>query len=84
MATTLTTPADTTTVANDPKRPVKAVVALAIPIALAGLQAALNAYADAAWDLNDTLTVLLALVGAAAVYLAPNPIVKTEERANEL
>jgi len=84
MATTLTTPAAVTTVEADPKKPVKAVVALAIPIALAGLQAALNAYGDATWDLNDTLTVLIALVGAAAVYLAPNPIVKADEKANSV
>ncbi len=84
MATTLPTPEAVTTVEADPKRPVKAAVALAIPIALAGLQAALNAYADAAWDLNDTLAVLIALAGAAGVYFAPNPIVKTEERGNSL
>jgi len=83
MATTLTTPEPVTTVEADPTKPVKAIVALAIPIALAGLQAALNAYGDAAWDLNDTLTVLIAIVGAAAVYLAPNPIVKAE-KANGL
>jgi hypothetical protein len=84
MTNQLTTPAAVTTVEADPKRPWKAAVAIAIPVAIAVAQAIASAYTDEQWDVNDTIVVVLALLGALGVYLVPNPIVKAEERGNSL
>lgn len=84
MATTISTPAEVTTVEADPKRPVKAIVAIAIAVAVAVVQAVAAAYTDEVWNINDTIVVVLAGLGALGVYFAPNPIVKAEGRANGL
>jgi uncharacterized membrane protein len=71
--TELVTPEPTTNVVDDPKRPWKAVVAILIPVAVAVVQAIAAAYTDEQWDVNDTIVVVLALLGALGVYLVPNP-----------
>lgn len=71
--TELLTPEPTTVVVDDPKRPYKAIVAVAIPVAVAAVQAIAAAYTDEQWDFNDTLVVILAVLGALGVYLVPNP-----------
>ena len=62
-----------TAIVDDPKRPWKAVVALAIPVAIAVLQLVQTAVNDGTWTIEDTITVLIGALGAVAVYLVPNP-----------
>ena len=81
MATTLTTPAEVTTVEADPKKPWKAIAAILIPVAITVVQLVQSQIGDGAWTNEDTLNVVLAVLGALAVYLVPNPIVKAD-RAN--
>ena len=80
--TDLITPESTTTVVDDPKRPWKALVAILIPVAITVVQLVQSGLNDGAWTSEDTFVVVLAVLGAAGVYLAPNP--KVVERGNGL
>ena len=82
MSTTLVTPQPTTEVADDPKKPWKAIVALLIPVAITVVQLVQSALNDGAWTSEDTFNVILAVLGAVAVYLVPNP--KVDAKANGL
>ena len=73
MATELVTPNPTTVVADDPSRPWKAVAAAVVAVLLIAIPVVQTALLDGVWDTQDTLTVILAVLGAAAVYLVPNP-----------
>jgi len=68
----------------DPKRPWKAIVAVLIPIAITVVQLVQSSLYDGAWTNEDTFNVVLALLGALAVYFVPNPIVSDDQRANGL
>jgi hypothetical protein len=56
----------------------KAIVAAVAAVIIAGIQAALSLLGDGTWTVEDTLVVILAIVGAVAVYAVPNkPYVQT-------
>lgn len=80
--TELVTPEPTTVVVDDPKRPWKALVAVLIPIAITVVQLVQSGLNDGAWTSEDTFVVVLAVLGAVGVYLAPNP--KVVGRGNSL
>lgn len=71
--TELITPAPTTVVEDDPRKPWKAIVALLIPVAITVVQLVQSNFNDGAWTSEDTFNVILAVLGALAVYLVPNP-----------
>ena len=81
MATTLSTPAPSTTVADDPKRPYKFIVAAIISVCLVALPVVQTALGDG-WSADDTITVILAVLGAVGVYFVENP--KVDAKANGL
>lgn len=61
------------TIVDDPKRPWKAIVALAIPILITALQLIQTQFNDGTWTSEDTWTVVIGVLGAVGVYLTPNP-----------
>ena len=63
-------PAD---VIDDPKRPWKAIVAVVLAVAIVAVQAIQTALNDQVWNTEDTMVVILAVLGALSVYLVPNP-----------
>lgn len=71
-------------VVADPKRPWKAIVAILIPIAITVVQLVQSSLNDGSWTNEDTFNVVLAVLGAVAVYFVPNPIVVDTDRANGL
>jgi hypothetical protein len=58
---------------DDPQKPLKALIPVAIGILYAVVEAARIAFGDQQWDMNDTIAVILAALTAAAVYFVPNP-----------
>ena len=80
--TDLVTPEPTTTVVDDPKKPWKAVVAAVIAVALIAVPVVQTAFSDGVWSVQDTFTVILAVLGAVGVYFVPNP--KVVDRGNSL
>jgi hypothetical protein len=60
-------------VVDDPKRPYKAIVAVVVAVLVIGIQAALSALGDGVWTTEDTLTTIVAVLGAIAVWATPNP-----------
>jgi len=47
-------------------------VAVIVAVLIAGLQTALSVLGDGIWTMEDTIVVLLAIVGAVGVYAVPN------------
>lgn len=85
MTNQIPTPASVTTVQADPKKPWKAIVAILIPIAITVVQLVQSNLYDGTWTTEDTFNVVLAVLGAVAVYFVPNPIVNSDtDRANGL
>lgn len=74
--TELVTPEPTTIVVDDPKKPYKAIVAVLIPILITCVQLYQSQIGDGVWTTEDTTNVVLAVLGAVAVYVVPNPKVK--------
>ena len=60
-------------IVDDPKRPYKAWVAVAVAVLIAAATAAQTAFSDQSWDVADTITVILAALGALGVYFVENP-----------
>lgn len=76
------TPVPAVNAVADPKKPVKAWVALAISLAIIAVPVIQSLQGDG-WSTADTLAVIFAVLQPLAVYLAPNPIVSAQ-RANGL
>lgn len=80
MANPIPAPTD---VVDDPKRPWKAIIAILIPVAITIVQLVQSSLNDGSWTNEDTFNVILAVLGAVAVYFVPNPKV-VDRRANGL
>ena len=72
MTTVLKTPATTTAVQDDPKKPYKTVVAFIISLLVVAIPIVRTLLGDG-WSLDDTLVVLLALATPVGVYFTENP-----------
>jgi hypothetical protein len=61
----------------------KAIIAVVVAVLIAGAQAAMSALGDGNWTTEDTLVVILAILGAVGVYAIPNkPYVQTGGRTD--
>lgn len=58
----------------------KTIITVVVAVAIAALQAAITALQDGRWTLEDTLVVLVAVLGVLGVYLAPNTPAPGEAR----